>query len=430
MQPSGFDVRPDRRVATTALLLVAVVTFAGAFAHWFRESLGWAIEFYSDATTPPAAASSFDRLTVAAIAAVAVAIAATIGTFVERRWSDHVGVEAVASSARGEGRRISMVASGWRALATWISSASMVSIGRESAIIEAGGAVGASSARRLGGKGDTMAAAGIAAAFAAAYHAPIAAIVYVEEHLGVRHSRRAPLFVVAGAVGGHVVASVVLGGGVIFPPVAGSRWDVLWLGLLTVVPAVLAARSFLELRSRFTATAVSGRTRVPRWAVIATLSVVAGLAVGYFPFAAGNGMDALRSASVGSTLTIALALSLGKLIGTTAALGAGAPGGVLTPTISVAAGFSLLTMIGAESFGMTITHPWSGMVAAMAVGVTVGLRSPFGAVVLVPELLGDYWLVLPVAIIVAVAWLLDRGIDRVVARVGTVLPAGVRDEDA
>ena len=34
-------------------------------------------------------------------------------------------------------------------------------------------------------------------------------------------------------------------------------------------------------------------------------------------------------------MTLGLALMVGKLVGTTAALGAGAPGGVLSPTLAV-----------------------------------------------------------------------------------------------
>jgi H+/Cl- antiporter ClcA len=118
-------------------------------------------------------------------------------------------------------------------------------------------------------------------------------------------------------------------------------------------------------------------------------------------------------------VTLGLALMIGKLVGTTAALGAGAPGGVLSPTLGVAAGCALL-----------IDNRWEAMVAAMAVGVAVGMRSPLVAVFLVPELLGSYWLVLPIAVVVGVAVVLDRAIDIVALRLGRLIPAGVYDEDA
>ncbi len=427
---SGFDIRPDRPGIVTALLLTAVVTAAAIFAHFFRESLHWAIDLYAHASTTTGAARRLPRIVVFLVIAWTVAFAATVGWFVEKRWSGRTGVEAVAASARGEVRRISGVATACRAAATWLVSSALVSIGRESAIIETGGAIGGLTGRRMRGRGDTLAAAGIAAAFAGAYHAPIAAFVYVEEHLGVRHSRRALWFVVVGALGGHLVAATWLGGQAIFPGVQGSRWSVLWLGLLVLVPAALTARLLLAMRTHITARAIIARTGAPPWTVIAVLSVIAGTCVAVLPFAAGNGMDALRGAPVATTVTLALALSFGKLIGTTSALGAGAPGGVLTPTISVSAGFALLTLLAADGLGLEVSHPWNGMVAAMAVGLTVGLRSPFGALFLIPELVGDYRLVPVIALIVAPAWVLDRGFDRAIAHFGAQLPNRVYDEDA
>ena len=427
---SGFDVRPNRPAVVSALLLVVVVTLAAMFAHYYRDSLHWAVELYSHESTTTGAARRLPRLVVFLMVAATVAFAATIGWFVERRWSGRTGVEAIAASARGEERRISKVATAWRAGATWVVSSALVSIGRESAIIETGGALGKFTGRWARGRGDTLAAAGIAAAFAGAYHAPIAAFVYVEEHLGVRRSRRALWFVVLGAIGGHLVAATWLGGQAIFPPIQGSRWSVLRLGLVVLLPAALTARLLLAMRTHITVRPIIQRTGLPAWAVIAIMSLIAGGCVAIYPFAAGNGMDALRGGSVATTVTLALALSVGKLIGTTSALGAGAPGGVLTPTITVAAGFGLLTLLAVDGLGADVSHPWNGMVAAMAVGFTVGLRSPIGAIFLIPELVGDYRLVPVIAMIVAPTWLLDRGLDRAIGHFGASPDDQVYDADA
>ena len=70
------------------------------------------------------------------------------------------------------------------------------------------------------------------------------------------------------------------------------------------------------------------------------------------------------------------------------------------------------------------------MVAAMAVGFTVGVRSPIGAIFLIPELVGDYRLVPLIALVVAPTWLLDRGLDRAIGHFGAAIPDEVYDEDA
>ena len=426
----GFDVRPSRPLPVTIILVASASVAAAAFAHFFKEFAQLMLEWYGDSRDATASAASLPRLVVFVVVTGSVILAAALGRYAQRNWSQHVGVEAVAASARGEGRSISLRATMVQSLATWTVFSGMVSIGRESAIIETGGAVGAVLGRKSGGRGDALAVAGIAAAFAAAYHAPIAAVFYVEETLRVRASRRAVTFGVAGAAVGYATSIWLLGGGTIFPPLQGSQWKMIELALIGLVPAVLVAHGFLYVRARVRGGALVRRLGRRAWIGVVALAAVAGVAVAYFPLAAGNGMDALRQASVGATVTLALALTVGKLIGTTAALGAGAPGGVLTPTISITSGTVLLILLAAESFGLGLQHPWDAMVAAMAVGVAVGLRSPFVAVFLLPEMLGDYSLVPAIALIVALAMVVDRGVDRLVERFGRTVPERVFDEDA
>lgn len=426
----GFDVRPSRPFPLTVALVAVVVAVAAAFAHFFKELAEFVLEFYSDSHDPTVSAASLPRLTVFAVVTGSVVAAATLGRAVEKHWSKHVGVKAVAASARGEGRSISLRATIVQSFATWTVFSGMVSIGRESAIIETGGAVGAVLGRKSRGRGDALAVAGIAAAFAAAYHAPIAAVFYLEETLRVRASRRATTFAVVGAAGGFLFTKWALGGKAIFPPIQGSQWTMIGLAMVALVPAVIVAHGFLQIRARVSGGALVALFGRRAWIGIALLAAVAGAAVTWFPLASGNGMDALRHASLEATVTLALALTIGKLIGTTAALGAGAPGGVLTPTISITSGTALLVLLAAESFGLTVLHPWDAMVAAMAIGVAVGLRSPFVAVFLLPELLGDYSLVPAIAVVVALAMLVDRGVDHGIARYGRAVPAQVYDEDA
>lgn len=419
MTRTGYDVRPERPALATAALFVVVVVVASAIAYLFRWALHRLVEYYAHFSDPTRAASSLNSVVLFAVAAGSVAVAASIGWFVQRHWANRTGIEAVAASARGEGRSISFRATWLRVAATWIVSAGLVSIGRESAIVESGGSFGAVVARRSGGRGDAMAAAGIAAAFAAAYHAPFAAVLYAEEHLRVRQSKRALMFVVLGAAGGFGVTLLLFDADPLLPDIGASMWRVLGGGLLVVVPVVVVSRVFLQLRVRVTADALVRGIGCPRWVVVGALSVIAGLSVMAFPLASGTGMVALRRGPAAATVTLGLALMVGKLVGTTAALGAGAPGGVLSPTLGVAAGCALL-----------IDNRWEAMVAAMAVGVAVGMRSPLVAVFLVPELLGDYWLVLPIAVVVAVAYVLDRGVDVLLKRFGRYIPTGVYDEDA
>ncbi|MEZ5166520.1 MAG: chloride channel protein [Acidimicrobiales bacterium] len=149
----------------------------------------------------------------------------TLGQHRRRRWPRR----------RGEGRSISMWATVLRTIATWTVSTGLVSIGRESAIIETGGAVGAISGRaaRRPGRRDTV---GIAAAFAA-HTTPPSPRFYLEEHLQVWRSRRAVKFAALGALGGHLASLWLLHGHPVFPPVQGSYVHVLLeMGMIACCP--------------------------------------------------------------------------------------------------------------------------------------------------------------------------------------------------
>ena len=430
--PSGFHVRPNRPPWLTFLLFWVVVAAAVGFAWLFRVTVEAMTEWIAGESDAVAAASSSTWPVRLGVVAGAVIVAAGIGRAVDLRRGSATGIEAVAASARGEQRRISLRASVARAVATWLASVGFVSIGRESAIVEVGGAFGAVVGRRSGGRGDVMATVGIAAAFAAAYHAPVAAVLYVEEHLRVSRAPRALWFSVTSAAVGFVGSTWLLDGHTIFRAPHGSRWATLGLSLLVLVPAVVAARAFRMLRIRVKVGSIARAVRAPAWLVVAGAAIVAGVAIAMLPRAAGNGMDALREASVHATVAVGLALAVGKLIGTTAALGSGAPGGALTPTMSIAAGAALLAVLGVEELGVSIGADvaWGVMVSAMAVGVAVGLRSPLLAVVLVPELVGDYTVLPVIAVVVVATFVADRVVDRVVRRLGRLVPDLVYDDDA
>ena len=427
---TGFHVSPARPPFVTFVLFLVVVVVASATAHVFRLFLREVLRFYSDRSDATAASTKLSTATLFVLATASVLAAAAIGRFVQRRWPERSGIEAIAASARGDGHSISFRATVLRVVATFIVSAGLVSIGRESTLVESGGVTGAVAGRTTGGRGDALASAGIAAAFASAYNAPVAAILYAEEHLRIRRSARAAVFVVAGALGGQILTVWLFDGDAVFTDIQGPKWRVAVLGLVVLVPTVVMAKGFLYLRVRVTTDALMRLTRWPRPVVVAVFAVAAGVSVAAFPLASGNGMEALERGPFAATATLAVALVVGKLVGTTAALGAGAPGGVLSPTMGVAGGTALLVLLAADSLGVGIQHPWDAMVAAMAIGVAVGMRSPLVAIFLIPELLGDYTLVLPIAVVVGVAWLLDRALDRFLLRIGTTVPSGIYDEDA
>lgn len=428
----GYDVRPDRPSWASAVLLMVVVALASATAYLFRESAFWAMEQIGDTSDATGVADDLRWPVTFALVFATVLLAAWIGGFALRRWPSRCGLEAIAATAAGEERNISLRATGLRSAATWVMSAGLVPIGREAAIIEAGGAIGSGLGRRFRGHGAAMATAGIAAAFATAYHAPLAAMVYVEEHLRVRASRRATVFALAGALGGFLLAVVVFDVRVVLPAVEASWRDQAVAVCIVALPAALAARVFVEGRTRLSAgraaRVTSARCRV--LTAIGGAGIAAGVVVRY-PFTAGNGMDVLREVSTAADVAGALvvAMVLAKMTGALATFGSGAPGGALTPTIVVGGGAGLAATMLAERLGWGTPGVWTIVVLGGAAAIAVGLRAPLTAIVLLPELTGRYALVPACGAVVLLAVAIDRSLDAAERRWGGRVPVGVHDED-
>lgn len=426
----GFDAQPARHPVMSFVLFVVVVVLSVSVAVGFRESALWVVEQFGDHRDATVAAGWLHPLALAGLAVGTLLTAAALGRFAATRWPGHAGLEAVAATARGSDRRISARATAVRTLGTWLITVGLAPVGRESAIIESGGAIGSTLARRFGGKGATTAAAGIAAAFAAAYHAPLAAIVYVEEHLQVRGSRRATRFTIGGALCGFLLATQAYGVHRVFPKVTVGWGDLALAGAVAVLPATLAAKAFYCTR-----TAMVDRARTVagphRWWLLAIVgsAIVAAVLLGY-PLTAGNGMDAMRQIAPVGTITgsVVLAMSVGKLVGTSATLASGAPGGALTPTIVVGAGAALATVWAAQQIGWGNPDPWAMAVLAGAAAIAVGLRAPLTAIVLLPELTGSYRLLPACLFVVLGAVAVDAGLDRI-GRRRQRTERGVRDED-
>jgi len=445
----------------TVVLVATVAAAAAGFARAFRWLIGEGVAVVAGVSDPIDAASSLPRWRLAATVAVAVFSAVAIGRLVTARYHQRLGMAAVAAAARGDGPGPSLAGSLTRATGTLAASVGLASIGRESAIIETGGSLGASAARLTRRPVALLATAGIAAAFSAAYHAPLAAVLYTHEHLGAgrhreqhsgagrhreqhragrhREQHKAVAYAAGGAVAGFATTRLLFGDETIFPagvrPLSGATVS---LALVALVPAYAASRLFFLVREHLAArTARAGEAPEAwlRWLGPAALALAAGVAVAAVPTTAGNGMEAIEQAVDGPTVALALALLVGKLVATTFAIGAGAPGGIVSPSMAVAAGAALTTYHAAAELGVTLPGSWwDGALVAMAVGLAASVRSPLVAVVMVAEMTGDLRLVPLSALIVGACYLLDAGVARLQAVPLPLLAGNARrmvlDDDA
>lgn len=417
-------------VGVVAVLCVAAVS--AKFAELLRAFILGSIDLLYKGDDAIDGIANTRTILVVVYISVAILAARFLHQLAQKWRPGQLGLEVIGNDARGEGPGASLEGTLVRSAATAIVCAAGTSIGRESAILETSGALGSFIGRRMWGFGPAIAAGGIAAAFAAAYHAPIGAFLYVGEHLKIFGHRRAMAYAAIGSAFSNFLTVQYLGGRPIFHTMTGE-WTlngVLVALAVVSVPAFMGARSFLRLREYLPKSALL--KKYPMVALESSIAISA-LIVSWSPETAANGMEAIRLVATpgGATIAIVLALAFAKTIAVSATVFAKAPGGVFAPTMAITAGWGLAAYMLLEKAGVPLagTHQ-EVMVIAMTIGVAVGLHAPLLAVVVIAELSGHLGLVPVCAMAAMLGHLMVHGLDRYDKNRNVSLPDVMHDEDA
>jgi CIC family chloride channel protein len=294
------------------------------------------------------------------------------------------------------------------------------SLGPEDPSLQIGAGVASMIARRLHLSRQRLrmfAPIGAAAGLAAAFNAPISAILFVIEEVIGNWSAAVLGSVVLSAISSVVVARWFWGSEPMFriPSVTlRDPQELIAYAVLGIFGGLLApifskALGFLRPRLR----------ALPRWTQFCQ-PAVAGLLVGAigffgFPQVMGPGYGVIDQAMHGQfTWQFLLALALLKLVATTLSFSSGTPGGMFAPTLFIGA------MLGASvgSFEKIFFPHLTGTVGAYAlVGMGVlfagFLRVPLTSVFMVLEVSGNYSIILPVILANTIAYLLSRSLQPV-----------------
>ena len=294
------------------------------------------------------------------------------------------------------------------------------SLGPEDPSLQIGAGVASIVARRLDLSKQRLrlfAPIGAAAGLAAAFNAPISAILFVIEEVIGRWSAAVLGSIVLSAISSVVVARWFWGSEPIFriPPITlrDPRELIAYavLGVVGGFAALIFSKSLGYLRPRLRA--------LPHWTHYCQ-SGIAGLLVGligFFGFAQvmGPGYEVIDQAMHGQfAWKLLLALALFKILATTLSFSSGTPGGMFAPTLFIGA------MLGASvgSFEKLFFPHLTGTVGAYAlVGMGVlfagFLRAPLTSVFMVLEVSGNYSIILPVILANMIAYLISRALQPV-----------------
>ncbi|MEL0084180.1 MAG: chloride channel protein, partial [Gammaproteobacteria bacterium] len=267
-----------------------------------------------------------------------------------------------------------------------VAIAAGFSVGREGPGVHLGAAAGSQLGLYLGLPNNslrTLIGCGCAAAIAASFNTPLAAVVFTLEVLALDYAVANLAPVLVAAVTGTVMTRLVYGSAPAFAiPVidlaglAGmeSLLTLLFLTLLGVVVGVLAAL-FIQLLEFFS----TWQQQAPRWRRFALAATGMAIIGSWLPETLGVGYDTVEQTIAGNHLLWGLAaITAGKIIATALCLGLGIPGGLIGPSMVIGA------TAGGCFYGLVIMAGGEIGDSASALFIMVGMAAMMGATLQAP----------------------------------------------
>jgi len=292
------------------------------------------------------------------------------------------------------------------------------SLGPEDPSLQIGASLASALGRRMNLSRDRMrliAPVGAAAGLAAAFNAPISAVLFVIEEVIGRWTAGILGSVVLSAVSSVVVMRWFLGSESLFriPAVEMRRPSELLaysvLGLVGGLASVMFSAGITTLRPRCKA--------LPRWTQYFQ-PALAGLLIGMIavlgaPQVMGAGYEYIDEAMHGRFTWQFLAILAGlKILATMLSFVSGTPGGMFAPTLFIGAMLGA-AVGGAQQALLPHLNASPGTYALVGMGVLFAgfLRAPMTSVFMVLEVSGNYSIILPVIVANTFAYVISRSLQ-------------------
>ena len=405
------EISPAREERLFLLLSIFIGIISGLLVVSFRMAIDWFQVLLLGSSPGPRQPR---LIFIPAIAGVVIAILARY-VFPQVRGS---GVNQTKAALYISNGYISIRTVIGKFLLSSLAIGSGHSLGPEDPSLQIGAGVASLVSRKMGLSREKLrifAPVGAAAGLAAAFNAPISAILFVIEEVIGQWSAAVLGSIVLAAVASVVVARSFWGSEPMFriPTITAldSRELLAYavLGLMGGVASLVFAKSLGYLRPRLRA--------LPAWSQLIQPGL-AGLLVGgigYFglPQVMGAGYDAMDQAMHAQfAFKILLLLALFKIIATTLSFSSGTPGGMFAPTLFIGAMLgAAVGTIEKHYFGHLTGSTGSYALVGMGVLFAAFLRVPLTSVFMVLETSGNYSIILPVILANTIAYLISRSLQ-------------------
>lgn len=403
-------------------VVVGVGAGLGAIAfRWLIVSATWVLSGHSDYAAVPGRANphlpGLGRWFVVAAPVVAGLVYGPLVHFFAREARGH-GVPEVMYAVAERGGRIRPQVAAVKALASAICIGGGGSVGREGPIVQIGSALGSSLGQLVRlpeSRLRLLVACGAAGGIAATFNAPVAGVFFALELILADFAVESFAAVVLASVAASVIGRAAFGDHAFLAlPAFGihSPVDYLFYAALGVVAAAVGVGFS---RALYLIEDLCDRLwRGPEWLRPAVGGLVLGGVLLVLPQLYGVGYPVLGAAVAGGYVVAFLVLLLvGKVVATSLTIGIGGSGGVFAPSLFIGA------MMG-ETFGQVLHAAAPSLAPAPGAYALVGMgavfagaaRTPITAVIIMFELTGEYHIILPLMLAIA----LSAGISKLIAK--------------
>jgi CIC family chloride channel protein len=320
------------------------------------------------------------------------------------------GVPEVMLAVTTQGGRIRPRVAVVKSLASAVCLGAGGSVGREGPIVQIGSALGSSVGQRLRMSEASMrllVACGAAGGISATFNAPIAGVFFALELILRDFEARSFGTVVLASVTADIVGQHAFGSGAFLtlPAFAiTSVWQYPMYAALGL-PAAIVGVGFIRILYGAEDMADRLWKGRPEWARPAVGGLLLGLLLLALPQLYGVGYPPLETAEVGGyAVAFLLVLLAGKLLATSLTIAIGGSGGVFAPALFMGA------MLG-TAFGLIANELFPGVAGPAGAYGLVGMgavfaaaaRAPITSIIIMFELTGDYRIILPLMLAVALS---------------------------